>query len=123
MLTPGRRQLCQASRDKPSTIMSIKRRNGAGSDSPLFVLVIRKTLNQRSFLIGALSQSPGDRIAWFRVCKRSWSSTAIAGHQPLVHLKFFVGMLDEDRRDDAKGRLAGDHQPSYRRCSSPRGRA
>src|SRR6266478_6179719 len=44
-------------------------------------------------------------------------------HQPLVHLKFLLGMLDEDRRDNAKGGLAGDHQPSYGCCASPRGRA
>jgi hypothetical protein len=29
-------------------------------------------------------------------------------HQPLVHLKFLVGMLDENHRDDARGRLASD---------------
>jgi len=43
-----------------------------------FVCIIRKTLNQRSLLFRAPTQ-----IAWrphcmVRVCKRSWSSTAIA---------------------------------------------
>jgi hypothetical protein len=37
--------------------------NSTRIDSPLFVFIIRKTLNQRSFLFSALAQSAGDRIA------------------------------------------------------------
>src|SRR5260370_1960996 len=112
LLTPGRRHVCQAVRDRSSTISSIKRRNSIPSDSSLFVFVIRKTLNQRSLL--------------FRAPTRNRLETALHGssgqailvfncdccHQRLVHLKFLVGMLDEDRRDNAKGGLASDHQPS-----------
>jgi hypothetical protein len=50
LLTPGRSNLCQASCDKSSTILSIKRRNSIRSDSSLFVFAIRKTLNQDSLL-------------------------------------------------------------------------
>src|SRR6266700_2405296 len=123
LVTPGRRHVCQAVRDKSSTILSIKRRNSTRSDSSLFVFVIRKTLNQRSLLFRAptrnrletaLHGSGGQAILVF---------TCDCCHQPLVHLKFLVGMLDEDRRDNAKGGLASDHQPSCGCCGSPRGRA
>ena len=123
LLTPGRCHVCQAVRDRSSTISSIKRRNSTPSDSSLFVFVIRKTLNQRSLL--------------FRAPTRNRLETALHGssgqailvfncdccHQRLVHLKFLVGMLDEDRRDNAKGGLASDHQPSCGCCGSRRGRA
>jgi hypothetical protein len=53
LLTPGRGHVCQAARDKPSTILSIKRPNSTRSDSSLFVFIIRNTLNQRSLLFRA----------------------------------------------------------------------
>src|SRR5713101_9457691 len=65
LLTPGRRHVCQAVRDKSSTILSIKRRNSTRSDSSLFVFVIGKTLNQRSLWFHAMTQSLGHRIAWY----------------------------------------------------------
>src|SRR6266487_2645077 len=65
LLTPGRRHVCQAVRDKSSTILSIKRRNSTRSNSSLFVFVIRKTLNQRSLWFRAMTQSLGHRIAWY----------------------------------------------------------
>jgi hypothetical protein len=51
--------------DRSSTILSIKRRNSARSDSSLFVFVIRKTLNRRSLWFRAPTQSLGDCIAWY----------------------------------------------------------
>jgi hypothetical protein len=87
LLTPGRRHVCQAVRDKSSTILSFKRRNSTRSDSSLFVFVIRKTLNQRSLLLRAptrnrletaLHGSGGQAILVFN-CD--------CCHQPLVHLK------------------------------------
>jgi hypothetical protein len=108
LLTPGHRHVCQAVRDKSSTILSIRRPTSTSSDSPLLVFIIRKTLNQRSLLFDAPRQPLGDCIAWFgcandlRLQLRLLSPTA---GSPEV----LVGMLDEDRRDNAKGGLASDH--------------
>jgi len=98
--------------------LSIKRRNSTRSNSSLFVFVIRKTLNQRSLWFRAMTQSLGHRIAWYP-CAENLPFTGIA----VTNLKFLVGMLDEDRRDYAKGGLASDRQPSCGCCGSRRGRA
>src|SRR5260370_6137812 len=65
LLTPGRCHVCQAVRDRSSTISSIKRRNSIPSDSSLFVFVIRKTLNQRSFWFRAMTHSLVHPIACY----------------------------------------------------------
>src|SRR6266436_3945745 len=87
-----------------------------------FVFVLRKTLNQRSLCFHAPTQSLGGCIAWY-----GWANnlglplrlvSPTAGSPEVL-----VGMLDEDRRENAKGGLAGDHRPICGRCRSPRGRA
>jgi hypothetical protein len=56
--------------------------NSTRIDSPLFVFIIRKTLNQCSFLFSARARAPGDCIAWFECASdlglqlRSLSPTA-----------------------------------------------
>jgi hypothetical protein len=77
LLTPGRRDLCQAGRDKSSTILSTKRPTVAASIRRYFIFVIRKALNQHSLLFRASTQI-GWRLHCNDGCKRSWSSTAIA---------------------------------------------
>jgi hypothetical protein len=54
------------------------RRYSTRSDSSLFVFIIRKTLNQRSLLFRAPIRNRLETALHGSVCKRSWSSTAIA---------------------------------------------
>src|SRR5882762_3231854 len=74
-----------------------------------FVFVLRKTLNQRSLCFHAPTQSLGGCIAWY-----GWANnlglplrlvSPTAGSPEVL-----VGMLDEDRRENAKGGLAGDNR-------------
>src|SRR6266702_2401817 len=123
LLTPGRRHVCQAVRDKSSTISSSQRRNSTRSDSSLFVFIIRKTLNQRSLLFCAPTHNRLETALHGSGVQAILVFNCDCCHQPLVHLKFLVGMLDENRRDNAQGGLAGDHQPCCGGCLSPRGRA
>src|ERR1700688_993109 len=121
LLTPGRRHLCQVGRDKSSTILSTKRPAVPASIRRyLFSLSVRRSINAVSCL--ALSRHRleialhglGVQAILVFNCDRC--------QRPLVHLKFLVGMLDEDRRENAKGGSAGDHQPGYGWRPSPRGR-
>ena len=61
LLTPGRRRVCEAVCDKSSTILSFKRHKASRSDSSIFVLIIRKTLNQHSF-VASRSRKLGWRL-------------------------------------------------------------
>ena len=51
----------------------------------------------------------------------SQGSLTLTAVTTVGRFKFFVGMLDKDRRDNAKGGLASDHQPSCRSSRSPGG--
>src|SRR5215472_5366496 len=44
---------------------------------------------------------------------------SVCCHQTVDRLKFLVGMLDENRYENAQGGLVGDHRPSCRRWRSP----
>jgi hypothetical protein len=70
----------------------------------------RNALNQRSLFFGAWKEITWNPRCMLRMCKRFWYSTAIVVTSgPLAHLSFFVGMVDDDRQDNAKAGLAGNH--------------
>ena len=92
LLTPGRRNLCQAGRDKSSTILSIKRPAVPASIRLyLFSSSVRRSINTVSCLARARDRLEialhglGVQAILVFSCDRC--------HQPVVHLKFLVGML------------------------------
>lgn len=129
---PIRRSIAQASdlllhpvplRDRSSTNSSIKRRNSTRSVSSLFVFIIPKTLNQRGLLFRSAAHNRLETALHGTGAQTILVFNCDCYHQPLLYLKYLVGMLSEDCPDNAPGGLAGDYQPSYGHCPSPRGRA
>jgi hypothetical protein len=121
-LTLGRRYVRHEVRDKSSTIPSIKRRESAA-------------VIPHSSFDGPAKHSI--KAACGFVVPRTWLDTGLhhsdlpAGFGSLTltavrtvgRLKFVVGMLDENHRDNTQGGLAGDDQSSRSSSRSPGGRS
>jgi hypothetical protein len=85
-----------------------------------FAFIVRKAFNQPSLLLRTPRAGLEPALHGF------WGASDLALQLRLLSPnapEVLVGMLDEDRRDNAKGGLAADRQPSYGCRPSPCGRA